>query len=100
MGFILPPRRSLRRRRNGVVRLRRAFGPALEQVEDRVLLSGNTYTVNSLADTGTGTGLTGDLRYAITQADSNPGSTIDFSVTGAIQLREALPDLSANVTIN
>jgi predicted outer membrane repeat protein len=70
----------------------------LERVEDRTLLS--TYRVNSLGDTGTGSGLSGDLRYVITQADQDPGSTIDFSVTGTIPLSSALPDLSANVTID
>ena len=49
---------------------------------------------------GTGTGPYGDLRYAITEADANPGSTIDFDVTGTIQLTSALPDLSADVTIS
>ena len=62
--------------------------------------SGITYTVRSLGDTGTGTGDSGDLRYAITQADVNPGSVIDFGVTGTIQLTKALPDLSSDVTIN
>ena len=40
-----------------------------EVLEDRNLLS--TYTVNSLTDTGTGSGLTGDLRYCINQANAN-----------------------------
>ena len=62
--------------------------------------SGITYTVNSLGDTGTGSGDSGDLRYAITQADANPGSVIDFGVTGTVQLTKAFPDLSADVTIN
>jgi hypothetical protein len=62
--------------------------------------SGINYTVNSLADTGAGTGFSGDLRYAIIQADNNPGSTIEFAVTGTIALKTALPDLSEDVTIN
>jgi len=37
-----------------------------------------TYTVNALTDTGTGTGTSGDLRYAVAQANLNPGSTIIF----------------------
>ncbi len=61
---------------------------------------GNIYTVNSLGDTGTGSGLSGDLRYVITQADSNAGSTIVFGVTGTISLASALPDLVSDVTIN
>ena len=55
---------------------------ALESLEGRTLLS--TYTVDSLGDTGTGLGSSGDLRYAITQANLSPGSTIQFSVTGTI----------------
>jgi hypothetical protein len=51
--------------------------------------------VNSLGDTGAGTGLTGDLRFCITQADATTGdNTINFSVTGTITLNSALPDLS------
>ncbi len=62
--------------------------------------TGNVYTVNSLGDKGNGSGLSGDLRYAITQANANPGSVIDFSVMGTIQLTGALPAISANMTIN
>ena len=58
-----------------------------------------TYTVNSTADTGTGSGTSGDLHYAITQANANPGSTITFSVTGTITLTSALPGISQNLTI-
>jgi hypothetical protein len=61
--------------------------------------SGTVYTVNSLGDTGSGSGTSGDLRYAITQANANPGSTIVFSVTGTIALSSLLPALSADVTI-
>ena len=77
-----PARRSYARRR-----------PMLECLEDRALLS--TFTVNSLGDTGTGLGLSGDLRYVITQVDQTPGdNTINFTVTGTITLSSALPDLS------
>src|SRR5262245_57131832 len=55
----------------------------LECLEDRALLSA-LYTVNSLGDTGAGSGPSGDLRYCITQADHNPGSTVRFGVTGTI----------------
>jgi hypothetical protein len=72
----------------------------LEQFECRAPLSANTYTVNSLDDTGSGSGRSGDLLYAIDHALVNPGSTIDFGVTGTIQLMAPLPDLRANVTIN
>ena len=56
---------------------------ALEPLESRALLSLTTWTVNSLGDTGTGSGTSGDLRYVITQADKTTGdNTINFSVTG------------------
>ena len=53
---------------------------ALEDLEDRVLLSGNptVYTVTDLSDSGTDTG---SLRYAIIQANANTnpaGSLIQF----------------------
>jgi hypothetical protein len=72
--------------------------PRLEALEDRTLLS--TYTVNSLTDTGTGSGLTGDLRYCITNATSG-NDTIDFApgLSGTIQLQSALPTLNASVAI-
>lgn len=65
-------------------------------------LTGATYTVNTLHDSGspTGSGLSGDLRYAITMADANPGSRIIFAVTGTIHLASNLPDLSADVTLD
>ncbi len=69
---------------------------ALEGLEDRTLLS--TFTVNDLGDTaGSASDVT--LRYAITQANLNSGSTIGFSVTGTIELVSALPNLTADVTI-
>ena len=53
----------------------------VERLEDRALLS--TFTVNSPGDTGTGLGLSGDLRYVITQVNQTPGdNTINFAVTG------------------
>ncbi len=62
-------------------------------LEGRALLS--TFTVNSLGDTGTGSGFSGDLRYVITQVDQTPGdNTINFAVTGTITLNSALPHLS------
>ncbi len=78
-----PPHRSHRRRLT------------LEPLECRALLSLTTWTVNSLGDTGAGTGTSGDLRYVITQADKTTGdNTINFSVTGTITLNSVLPDLS------
>ena len=78
-----PPHRSHRRRLT------------LEPLEGRALLSLTTWTVNSLGDTGTGSGTSGDLRYVITQADQTTGdNTINFAVIGTITLYSALPDLS------
>ena len=69
-----------------------------------------TFTVNSLADTpdaapGNGTCATATsvctLRAAIEEANSLSGDdTINFSLTGTINLTGALPVLSSNVTIN
>jgi hypothetical protein len=52
----------------------------VEQLEGRQLLSATTYTV---VDTGDTAGSFKDvtLRYAITQANLNPGSTIEFALT-------------------
>ncbi len=78
--------------RPGHHRPRRRFD--VEALEDRALLL-TMWTVNSLYDSGTGSGQSGDLRYVITQADQMPGdNTITFSVTGTITLNSALPDLS------
>jgi fibronectin-binding autotransporter adhesin len=41
-------------------------------LEDRTVPS--TFTVNSIADSGAGSGLVGDLRYCITQANANGGA--------------------------
>ena len=58
--------------------------PGLQELENRMLLSGGPtiYTVDSTGDTGSGTGTTGDLLYAVNQANANPnpaGSLIEFS---------------------
>ena len=60
---------------------------ALEQLERRELLA--TYTVNATTDTGSGSGLTGDLRYCITQVNlDNTTNVIDFAIggTGTVNL--------------
>ena len=69
-----------------------------------------TFTVNSLADTpdaapGNGTCATAaavcTLRAAIEEANSLSGDdTINFALTGTINLTGALPVLSSNITIN
>ena len=67
-------------------------------------LAQTTYTVNVLTDTnpgggGSGSGTTGDLRYAITQADTTGGAnTISFSASliGTITLTADLPALEDN----
>ena len=48
----------------------------MEALEDRRLLS--TFTVNSTGDSGTGSGLVGDLRYCINQANLAGAETIAF----------------------
>jgi hypothetical protein len=54
--------------------------PALEFLEARVVLS--TFVVNSLGDSGTGSGKEGDLRYCINQANAdNQANTIVFDGT-------------------
>jgi hypothetical protein len=53
--------------------------------------------VDRLTDTGVGTDLTGDLRYAISHAAD--GDAIAFSVTGTINLSGALPSLTHSVSI-
>ncbi|MEW6127478.1 MAG: HYR domain-containing protein [Acidobacteriota bacterium] len=59
------------------------------------------YTVNSLADTNTGSGTAGTLRYCITQANTAGGTnTITFSVTGTITLTSSLPTINNNLTID
>lgn len=61
-------------------------------------------TVNSIADTGTGTNGavgTGDLRYCITQTNLSPGSdTIAISVMGTISLLSSLPIITDSLFIN
>jgi hypothetical protein len=81
---------------------RAGFRPRLEILEDRTLLS--TYVVNSPTDTGTGSGLTGDIRYCITQADqpANAGSIITFgaAITGStIALSQGQLVISDTMTI-
>jgi hypothetical protein len=61
-------------------RRRRCRGWGVEVLEVRALLS--TYLVIGTGDAGVGVGFTGDLRYAIEQADRETGdSTIVFAPT-------------------
>jgi hypothetical protein len=68
-------------------------------MEHRLLLT--TLVVNSLGDTGSGNGLSGDLRYCLTIANQTQGSnSIDLShISGAINLTSALPVISNSMTI-
>ena len=62
-----------------------------------MVLSQIGLTVNSLADSGTGS-----LRAAILTADAGRASdkfTIGFAVTGAIDLQSPLPDLNNTIAI-
>jgi Right handed beta helix region len=65
----------------------------VEYRDDRTVPS--TFSVSSLADSGLGS-----LRQAILDANARTDNdTITFSVTGAINLAGALPDLSTNIDI-
>jgi hypothetical protein len=80
---------------------RHQFHPALEALEDRCCPS--AFTVNTLADTGAGSGLTGDLRYCMTQANlANGSNTIMFQpgLSGTILLHTVLPTITNNLTID
>jgi hypothetical protein len=83
----------------GNLRIRGRCRPHLEALEDRLVPS-SIYIVNSTGDTGTGSGLTGDLRYCITQANSaGAGNFIDFdpivfNTPQTITLTSALPAIT------
>ena len=55
----------------------------------------STFTVTNLNDAGAGS-----LRAAITAANANPGSLINFVVNGTIALNSALPALTQTTTID
>jgi hypothetical protein len=73
----------------------RAYRPRLEILEDRTVPS--TFVVDHLADDTVGSGLTGSLRYALTNAADN--DHITFGVTGTINLTGALPNLAHGISI-
>jgi hypothetical protein len=87
-----------------------SFRPSIEVLEDRLAPAVTVYTVTSLTDTnpgggGNGAATSGDLRYCITQANLNGGSTNDIvfgpnASDGTLLLNQALPPLQANVNIN
>jgi hypothetical protein len=68
----------------------RRFRPSLDHLEDRIVPS--AFHVVNLSDVSSGFGTSGSLRYCITQANANPGSTIDFTpgLTGTINLNSVL----------
>jgi predicted outer membrane repeat protein len=73
------------------------FRPRLEALEDRLVPAQLSLTVTSLADAGPGT-----LRAAISAADAGRPSdkfTIDFTVTGTIDLQTPLPALNNSISI-
>src|SRR5262249_50212371 len=73
------------------------FRPHLEALDDRLVPAQINLTVTSLADAGPGA-----LRDAILTADAGSHSdkfTIDFSVTGTIDLQTPLPDLNNSIAI-
>jgi hypothetical protein len=71
-------------------------------LERREVLS--TFTVTSLADRGTGSGLRGDLRYAIHTANANPdlSNRIVFQpgLAGTITLTQGSLDITKNLEID
>ncbi len=76
----------------------RTTHPRLESLEERTLLS--VCHVTRPSDLGVGTGSRGDLRYCITKTNAEPGEdTIDFTISGTINLSGALPSLSDELTI-
>ena len=71
---------------------RRRSRPTLERCEGRVLLT--TYTVTALTDSGAGRGTSGDLRYCLRMANRDgERDTINFAVTGTIQVDSPLPSV-------
>ena len=81
---------------------RRGIRPIVRLLEERSLLSTLNLTVNALADDPNGpTSGNTTLRNAITQANASTANQeiINFTVTGTIDLTQALPALNNNITI-
>ena len=77
---------------------RLSFHVSAEPLEPRALLSGMTFDVINNADSGDGS-----LRMAITEANANPGSTIDFAIQKGpltIDVLSPLPAITAPVLID
>jgi hypothetical protein len=74
----------------------------LEVLEDRALPS--TYTVTDLGDAGSGSGLQGDLRYAVNMANSNNdlSNHIEFApgLAGTITLTQGSLAITKNLEID
>jgi hypothetical protein len=76
---------------------RRLFRPRVEALEARTLLS--AYTVDRLTDAGQGSGLAGDLRYCISQAQNGDRITFAEGEHGVLNLTGPLPNLTRSVSI-
>jgi parallel beta-helix repeat protein len=79
------------------------YRPCLEPLEDRLALA--VFTVISAGDSGAGTGLAGDLRYCLSQANATPGlDTIQFAIPGSgphtINPTSALPVITDAVFLD
>jgi CSLREA domain-containing protein len=91
-----PIRHRLTRASGALHRHGSRLRPALEILEERVVLS--TFTVSNTVDDGR----TGSLRWAVDQANTAGGSNkIDFNLPNAatIDLTGMLPDIHSNLTI-
>src|SRR5215471_12412020 len=88
---------------------RRTFRPTLECLEDRV--TPTTYTVSNLLDDGSA----GSFRWAINQANSNPGANtivfspdlntgvflgVPYSFPAVMHLSSPLPTITGDLTID
>jgi hypothetical protein len=80
----------------------RVIRPRLEPFEDRLLPS--VYTVVDLGDAGIGSGLEGDLRYAITQANANADNfnrvVFQPGLTGTIHLTQGPLSITKELEID